>query len=151
MVYQFSQSEKIDRCSKFFDALSNILSGTYEVIASCNQDLSRYLVPNGTSDEITYSSKPDLSFRISDHWNWYANLKKCPNPNYIQCFSVNIPKPAKRKDYGKASEPREGIQVAVIGKDGKYHAVYGESYDRKLKHWFWLETDPADIAEMISA
>ena len=151
MVHEYSRSEKIERCSKFFNDLSGILNETYELVLSCNHDLSRYLVPNGTSDEITYSSKPDLSFRISDHWNWYANLKKYPNPKYVQCFSVNIPRPAKRKDVGKASEPREGIQVSLIGKDGKYHAVYGESYDRKLKHWFWLETDPADIAEMICA
>ena len=149
MVYEYSRSEKIEKCRDFFRTLSDILAGQYETIASCNQDLSQYLVPNGTAGEISYASKPALSFRISDHWNWYANLKKNPDPKYIQCWSVDIPKPGKRKAYGKASEPREGIQVAVIGGDGKYHAVFGEVYDKKLKNWRWLETDPTDIAEMV--
>ena len=143
--------EKVEACKEFFNSLSKILESTYEVVASCNQDISKYLIPKGTIGDLTYHSKPDASFRISDHWNWYSNLKKCPNPNYIQCLSVDMPRAKKRPDYGKASKPIDGIQVSVIGKDGKYHAVYGEIFDRKTKKWNWLETDPADIAEMVCA
>ena len=142
------RQQKIMKCEEFFSNLCAILSDTYEVVGSCNRDLSQYLIPKGTISELSYYSKPAKSFRISDHWNWYSSLKKCSNPHYIQCFSVDIPRAEKRTDYGKATKPKYGIQVSVIGGDGKYHAVYGEIYDRKTGAWNWLETEPADIAEM---
>ena len=145
-----TKEEKIMKCEEFFSSLSAILNGTHEVIRSCNQDLSQYLIPKGTIQDLSYYSKPAKSFRISDHWNWYSSLKKCSKPNYIQCLSVDIPRADKRSDYGRATKPKYGIQVSVIGGDGKYHAVYGEVYDRKTKTWSWLETEPADIAEMIT-
>ena len=144
-------TEKLALCYRFFYDLGEILMGDYEFVGSCNRDCSEYLIPNGTLEEITYCSKPALSFRISDHWNWYSNIRKNPNPAYIQCWSVDIPSPNPRPEPGKPSKPKVGIQVSVIGGDGKYHVVYGERYDKKRKTWGWLDTNPADIAEMILA
>lgn len=132
-------TEKKEKCTQFFNELVLKLNN-YEVVESCNHDFSRYLVPVGTADQISYESKPDKSFRISDHWNWYANLKKCPNPHYIQCYSVDLPWAKKRLAEGKASNPVFGVQVAMIGDDGKYHVVYGEKFNRKTKTWEWIET-----------
>lgn len=141
---------KIFACEIFFEDLARILKDTYEVIKSCNQDLSQYLIPNGTISDLSYYSKPERSFRISDHWNWYSNLRKCSDQHYIQCLSVDMPRADKRSEYGKATKPKYGIQVCILGGDGKYHAVYGEVYNCTTKRWDWLETDPADIAEMIA-
>lgn len=139
--------EKKNACTKFFDLLSELLKEEYEVVASCNADFSRYLVPKGTADQISYSGKPDKSFRISDHWNWFANLNKCENPNYIQCLSVDMPFAKRRPEEGKASKPILGTQVAVVGEDGKYHAVFGEKFDRKTKTWSWISTNAEDVAK----
>ncbi len=132
-------------CCEFFDKLSAVLIKGYEVVGSCNQDNSQYLVPKGTADQITYSGKPAASFRISNHWNWYANINKCPNENYIQCLSVDAPWAKKRMAEGKPSEPIFCSQVAVIGNDGKYHVVYGERFDRKTKKWQWVESTPEEV------
>lgn len=140
--------EKIILCNKFFSALEDLLRGTYETIGSSNMDMSRYLVPTGTSDQITYYSKPDKSFRISDHWSWYSNLKKCSNPKYIQCLNADLPWVKPRID-DKATKPIKAYQVALIGPDGKYHAVYGEVYKKNKHKWEWIEADPKDVAELV--
>ena len=144
-------SEKINEmkvsCTEFFNQLSDILNEKYEIVESCNADFSKYLVPKGTADQITYHSKPDKSFRISDHWNWYANTNKCTNPNYIQCLSVDLPWANKRPEEGKASRPIKGVQVSVIGEDGKYHVIFGEKYGRKTRMWSWVSTSPEDVAK----
>ncbi len=141
-----TMSEKLEKCKEFFNSLAMLLYDTYDVMGSCNVDQTSYLVPSGTQGQVTYSSKPARSFRISDHWNWYANIKKCANERYIQCWSVDVPYPRRREEPGKASEPRRAIQVAMIGPDGKYHCVYGEFFDRKTKTWGWLEANPVDVA-----
>ena len=140
-----SKSLKRRKCNQFFDELAGLLSSTYELVGSCNQDFSRYLVPNGTVPEITYHSKPAYSFRISDHWNWWANLKKCKDENYVQCRSLDMPWVGQRKAPGMASEPRKGFQVAFCDKDGIYHHVFGEKFDRQTRTWSWVENDPAEI------
>lgn len=132
-------------CNVFFDLLANELWQGYEVIGSCNKDFSRYLIPFGTADEITYYSKPIWSFRISDHWNWWASLKKCSNPGYVQCRSLDMPWVRTRKSPEGSSEPQAGIQVAICDADGIYHHVYGELFDRKTKKWCWIENKPEDI------
>ena len=137
---------KRELCTKFFEELSNELRNTYIVVQSCNKDFSKYLVPIGTEDQITYESKPSRSFRISDHWNWYANTKKCSNPNYVQCLSVDLPWAKRRPEEGKASVPVKAIQVSVIGEDNKYHVVFGERFDRKTKQWSWVASDPKEVA-----
>lgn len=144
-----TRSQMMNDCMKFFERLAEILKLEYEVIGSCNQDVSMYLIPKGTEALITYYSKPDMSFRISDHWNWRANLKKCDNPRYIQCLNVDLPWAKSRPEEGKASKPIFGCQVAMIGDDGKYHHVYGERFDRKTKKWTWVENNPETIAESI--
>lgn len=65
-------NEKNYNCEKFFEALCDMLSDRYEMLKSCNRDMSAYLCPIGTTSEVTYYSKPEGSFRISDHWNWYG-------------------------------------------------------------------------------
>lgn len=141
--------EKIRRCQYFFEELAKILNDDYEVVGSCIKDISMYLIPKGTETDISYYGKPDKSFRISDHWNWYANLNKCEKKHYIQCWSVDVPYPRDRKTETGPSEPRRAIQVAVIGKGGKYHAVYGEKWNKKHKRWDWLENTPEQIVSVL--
>ena len=141
---------KIQKCEEYFMILSELLSETHEVVGSCNKDISKYLIPKGTASELTYYSKPKNSVRISDHWNWYANLNKCNIPWYIQCLSVDIPRASNRLGCGKASKPKHGIQVCIFGKDNKYHAVYGEVYNRKTRTWEWAESDPIEIAKLLT-
>ena len=129
--------EKIEKCQEFYNELCTFLSGKYENIQSCNNDMSAYLIPNGTLSQLSYYGKPEKSFRISDHWNWYSSERKCALSNYIQCFSLDAPWPQKRPAPGKASKPRAAIQVAFYGSDNKYHAVFGEVYNHKTKTWEW--------------
>jgi len=130
------------KCRKFFDEVAKLLSDDYQVVASCNRDLSAYLVPKGTKKEITYQSKPACSLRVSDHWNWYSNIKKCPQEDYVQCHSVDLPAPQKRISPGKASNPIIATQVCLIYPDGKYHCVFGRFYDKKSNKWKWMTADP---------
>lgn len=135
-------------CTAFFDELIDFLGSKYEVIQSCNMDFSRYLVPVGTSDQISYYGKPDKSFRISDHWSWYSNTKKCADPNYIQCCNMDLPR-AKGREDDRATKPIFAYQIAIIGSDGNYHAVYGEVYNKNKHEWVWKKADPKLIAEEI--
>ena len=141
--------EKINACNNFFMKLMTRLEDGYEIVESCNQDISKYLIPIGTIDELTYNSKPNNSFRISDHWNWYANILKNPNERYVQCLSNDFPWPKKRKAPGKPSDPIFAIAVCVIGEDGKYHHVFGEKFDRKNKKWSWIESDVDDVLKIV--
>lgn len=141
--------EKIDACYTFFKALGKELGDEYEVLASINKDTrfnSLYLCPKGTRDQVTYYGKPLNSFRVSTHWNWRASLEKCKNEKYIQCLNVDLPFARKRKAEGEASDPIIAEQVAVIGEDGKYHAIFGEVFDRKEREWKWIEADPKEVA-----
>lgn len=138
-------NEKKEACVMFFNELACLLKESYEVVESCNKDFSRYLVPYGTSSEVTYYGKPAKSFRISDHWNWFANLNKCNKPKYIQCLSVDAPWVKKRFAPGKASKPVMAIQVSLFDKDGKYHVVYGEKYNKKTRTWEWIDNSPATV------
>ena len=144
-----NKKEKYNACNKFFENLSIILKTSYEIIGSSNKDLSRYLVPFGTENQITYYSKPAWSFRISDHWNWWANLKKCSDEKYVQCRSLDMPWVKNRVAPGMASEPRIGIQVAICDSDGIYHHVFGEKFDRKSRKWSWVEKSPDEIIEYL--
>lgn len=142
-----TKERKLKACIEFFNQLAELLlkKGTYEIVGSCNKDTSVYLIPNGTIGDLSYSSKPAKSFRVSDHWNWYSNLKKNPNPHYIQCYSVDLPRAKKREDPERASHPIQAAQVGYFDEDNKYHAVYGEVFDRKTKTWSWLFADPEDV------
>lgn len=136
---------KREKCNEFFDKLAKLLGSSHEVVGSCNVDFSRYLVPIGTADQVTYYGKPEKSFRVSDHWNWFSNIKKCSDPTYVQCRSLDIPWVRKRETPGMATKPRFGIQVCIQLDDGCYHHVYGEKFDRKTKTWSWVESTPEEI------
>lgn len=145
-----NKAEKMAKCTEFFNSLVSLLSETYTEMGSCNKDFSRYLVPKGTEHLVTYYGKPSQSFRISDHWNWYSSINKCCQPKMIQCFSHDMPWPRMRNKFSEeATKPRFGIQVSFYGKDGLYHCVYGERYDRKTKEWSWIETNPEDCLSLI--
>ena len=107
-------------------------------------------IPIGTAGQISYYGKPVGSYRVSDHWNWYAPLYKCSRPEYIQCLSVDLPWARRRSEHGKASRPISACQVAVIGKDGKYHHIFGGRFDRATKIWRWDESlTPEEAAAIV--
>jgi len=126
---------KKEECLAYFMDLVKKLADTHELISSCNKDTTLYLIPKGTIDQLTYTSKPVDSYRFSDHWNWYANVNKCPNEHYVQCYNVDMPRVKPRAEAGKPSKPVFGICVAHFGDDMKYHHVFGEKFDRKTKVW----------------
>ena len=134
---------------KFFEETAEILRGKYEIIGSCNKDISRYLIPIGTEKQVTYYGKPVFSFRISDHWSWYSSLKKCSDPDYIQCESADLPKAGGRNAPGKASDPINKLQVAVQGTDGKYHHVFGYKWDENEHNYQWVENAPMDVCKYL--
>ena len=144
MKGDFSDDLLWEQCEEYFNLLADQLKDTHEVVASCNYDDSKYLVPKGTANQITYSSKPVNSYRLSDHWNWKANLKKNPDENYIQCYSRDMPWCKQRLGYqGHASRPIRAYMVARFDKDNKYHHVFGEKFNRKTKEWTWGLTNDA--------
>lgn len=144
-----SKLEKLIKCGNFISSLAYMLGPKYEFLPSCNQDISRYLVPAGTKDQITYYGKPDKSFRFSDHWNWYSSSKKCTDETMVRCRSLDMPWTRKREEPGKATKPRYGIQVCMFdAKSGCYHHIYGEKFDRKTKTWTWV--DNVNILELVS-
>ena len=143
--------KKMERCAEFFNALGEALGDDYEIVGSINDDKSAYLIPKGSIDQLSYYGKPDRSIRISDHWNWYSSLKKCKDPDMIQCESVDIPWERNRTCEGRASKPIIGAQVAVYGADGKYHHVYGERYDRWTERWNWRERSISDVVKLLKS
>lgn len=137
----------VEDCKTFFEVLSEELSKTHTVYGSCNRDISAYLIPDGTEDQVTYHSKPANSFRFSDHWNWKANLGKNPNEKYIQCYTKDLPWCKMRNAPGKASNPIYAVCVCYFDGD-IYHVVYGERFNRVSKTWDWVEADPMEVAKM---
>lgn len=149
--FERSVDDKMQECRKFMDALADILGEGFTLVASCNQDLSAYLVPRGTENEITYYGKPVGSFRISDHWNWLSSKKRCSNLNLVQCRSLDMPWCRKRDANNPtgATRPLVGVQVAYYGEDGCYHCVFGEKFDRKSKIWSWMDNSPESAAKLV--
>lgn len=135
---------KMKKCRIFFEGLAALLHDTYDVVGSCNKDMSVYLIPKGTLSELSYYGKPEKSFRISDHWNWYSSVRKCSDESYVQCLSVDVPEVLSRTEPGKPTEARQAIQVSIY-ENGCYHAVYGDVFDAKTKEWKWIENDPANV------
>lgn len=92
------KNELKQKCVDWFYQLVMIIGDDYKVVGSCNQDISLYLIPNGTEDEISYYGKPENSFRVSDHWNWYSNIKKkCDKVTEIQCHNISLIHPKREK------------------------------------------------------
>lgn len=130
-----TKEQMMNRCIAYFNNLIEKLKDTHTLVKSCNDDCTMYLVPKGTEDQITYYSKPNDSYRFSDHWNWYANTQKCPDEHYVQCLNDDLPWP-RRRTSNKATRPIWGIQVAYFdGKDEQYHHVYGQKFDKQTKEW----------------
>lgn len=144
-----NKERKVSMCEEFYSKLCDLLKESHVNLGSCNKDISRYLVPIGTEDKVTYYGKPEKSFRISDHWSWYANVNKCINEKYIQCLNVDLPWAKPRVAEGKPSAPINAVQVAVVASDGKYHAVFGEVFDRETRTWDFITPDPEDVIGLI--
>lgn len=53
-----TKNEKIELCQNFYRELSVKLSDGYEVAGSCNNDISSYLIPNGSVEDLSYYGKP---------------------------------------------------------------------------------------------
>lgn len=146
---EMTYDEMYEKCLVYFDKLVTLLGDSYEQVGSCNKDRSLYLVPKGTANQVTYESKPIWSFRVSDHWNWYANIKKCPNRNYIQCYTRDLPHAMKRQLPDGASKPIWGSMVAVFGPDQRYYCVYGEKWNKFTREYTFFESDPEQVATAI--
>ena len=110
----------------------------YINMPSCNKDASRYLVPEGTEGEVTYFGKPELSFRLSDHWNWISPKKA---PGVVQCklYRVREPKLGER--------PLGRIEIGLY-KDGEYHFIAGERRNKNTNGWLW--DVPASTEELVN-
>ena len=106
----------------------------YIMMSSCNKDNTRYCVPKGTVQQVTYYGKPEKSIRISDHWSWYANLKRCREKDNIQCYNVDMSGPTERLDEGKASLPIEAAAIAVYNNNA-YHTIAGAYIDCNTGEW----------------
>lgn len=154
--------EHAEACINFFKKLSDLLYDDYEIVKTGTNGFlvkrgtpengvfrisDHYLVPYGTRSKITYYSKPHWSFRISDHWNWFAELDKCDQKNYIQCFCVDLPRPTRRTVV--ENFPVHAIQVALFGncKDEAYHCVFGEYKEKGSSEWKWMESTPEEVIE----
>ena len=111
--------------------------------------MSSYLITKGTIDELTYYGKPKNSFRISDHWNWYSNVNKCSNENYIQCYSKDAPCAKSRSGEGKPSKPIFSIMVAYYGNDNQYHSIFGERFNRREKKWEFITPAVDDVIKIV--
>lgn len=135
-------------CQMFFDKLAEELNETHEILGPTHRGMSRCLCVKGTTNQVTYEGKPELSLRVAQRWNWYANVKKCPEEKYVQCFNRDLPRPKKRKAPGEPSDPIIASCVSLF-LGNKYRVVYGEKFNPKTKEWTWLETDPAELANYI--
>lgn len=141
---ELTREEKLAKCQAFMAKLFEKLNG-YECDQSPYSAESSYCIPIGTNEQNSFYSKPMYSFRCSSHWNWYANLRKCSNPTYIQCNNVDVPWPRNRVEPGKASQPVTAYQVAFFDNDKRFHCVYGEKFNRKTKQWEWVESSVEDV------
>lgn len=137
--YSKNQDQKYGDCHDYLLHLRDLLNDKYELVLA---GLDVYLVPKGTANQITYYGKPEGSFRLSDHWNWYYNDEKCPDPDVVQCLNVDVPPAFIRypEDGLKTTKPRFAIQVAKY-EHGKYHCLHGEFFDKKSQMWCWAATD----------
>ncbi len=116
--------DNYDDCKDFFLKLVSEKSETHEVVASCNKDRSMYLIPKGTIDQLSYKGKPVDSYRLGDHWHWYANLKNAPQET-IQCKVHGMPAPAPRKgeQQDKAGEALWFSAVAYTRDGNEYELL----------------------------
>lgn len=126
----------LDCYNWFIELTKQLEEHGYIAVARRNVSESFILCKENDVKDISYKSKPELSFRLARRWNWYASEKKNPDLHYIQCYTRDLPRPHKRKGEGLPSDPIIAACVCLfIG--GKYHVVYGEYFDTKKKEWRW--------------
>lgn len=135
----------MDMCNEYFDELAEALKSSHEIVESVHGGGSRYLVLKGTGSEITYYGKPLCSFRVSDHWNWHANLRKCINPHHIQCFCKDIHYPFRRPSKDQASRAVLSCSLGYYGIDRQYHVVCGEVWDSETKDNKFIRKDIQEV------
>lgn len=146
---KIQKQNRMDACNEYFNELAKLLEQSHMVMLSSNKDQSRYLIPNGTDNEVTYYGKPFHSFRVSNHWNWKANIRKCVDPRHVQCFTKDLHYPFHRPKSGMASKPVLACCVCYYGLDKLYHVVCGEVYDHVNRSTHFIRRDPKEvIAEM---
>lgn len=136
-MYYKLYKEIENRIKYVWNELVKQLSDEYEEVVSCNNDISRYLVPKGTADQITYYGKPKRSLRMSDHWSWYANIQKCRDESYVQCANSEL-KPHEREIEGGASKPIKALQICILDDNGVYCSLIGimnEMTDKSVDHF----------------
>lgn len=153
-----AREERRQICDEYFAKLCEELSKYgYELLGPQMKDprswyhWSRCLVPEGTADQVTYHSKPAYSFRIAEEWSWYANTKRCSDPDYIQCESVFALQPRPRKGEGLPSVPIHAVQVCMARPDGRYYCVCGEVYDKRTRTWSWIERPIESVIDDVKA
>jgi len=144
--WAYLRNEEKELCRQFFIDLAEALKGDYEAMASKirHGECSMYLCPKGTSDQVTYHSKPEMSFRFSDHWNWYTSQKRNPDLKYIQCQCRHLPEPKRRHGDGLPSDPIVANCVCLFI-NGQYRVVYGSKYDRKTRSWSWVNNTVEEV------
>ena len=134
---EYAYDENLRLCYDFIRSIQKALGDDYILRPSCNQDVSLYLIPKDSIDQLSYVGKPEKSYRMSNHWNWYSNLKKCPDESMVQCFSPDLPAPKQRKAPGKASDPIDAVCVCEY-LNGEYHVIFGQKYDHETKQFVWV-------------
>ena len=122
----------------------------YIMMNSCNKDNTKYCVPQGTAKQVTYYGKPENSIRISDHWSWYANLKRCAEEDNIQCYNVDMPDSTERLGKGKASQPIEATAIAVYYNNA-YHTIAGAYIESNTGKWGWKSPSLAELASIMDS
>ena len=107
----------------------------YEHIGISAGNNSEYMVPAGTANQVTWRSKPELSFRLAENWSWFANADQCDDLEYIQCLNTSMP-PAHPRQNGplKGSSPVKGWAVAFF-RDGHYVTIAGNRWDPITGAW----------------
>lgn len=139
------REEQFQKCINFFNTLAGLMGGDSVIHIGHTLD-SFILCKKGEEDRVTYTGKPEMSLRCARRWNWYANIKKCPDPKYVQCYTRDLLRPRKRKGEGLPSDPIYANSVCLFV-NNEYHVIYGEWYDDKQFHW--LEANPVYVYHAI--
>lgn len=139
--YMLYEWKKICKVAKKFDYVLDDHSLYDAKLRTSNR--SGYLMKEGSEKDNTWHSKPELSFRIASHWNWYANTAKAP-ADYIQCFCPEFGSPNKRSTENPTHATTPIYRTAIcFFKDGFYHVFAGWNgtefkmpSDREIEEFF---------------
>lgn len=98
----------------------------YVLVHSCNKDETVYLVPAGTEDQISYSGKPENSYRLSGHWHW-----KSPKGPGIQCPLEGMPDPGEPNEDGFA--PSQCNEYIIAKYEGGLYRRFDFNINQDVK------------------